>query len=78
MKKGDKNKNNFSREQRNKYVWDNGNRCPHCNMWNKLIAIGPVQVSNTLKIDKTSVRLKIRCLNCNREWNDKFSLYDIE
>lgn len=64
--------NKLSREQKNKYVRDNGVRCPYCNTYYKLMVKGVTQT------DGINACQDVRCIHCGKEWRDIFVLCDIE
>lgn len=62
---------NLTAEQKQKYLDCGGNHCPYCESSN-------IEGLTTIETDSNYASQTIMCLECNQEWDDIYTLTDIE
>lgn len=73
----------LAQEQRDKYIRDQGSRCPYCNT-SGLIARGTIKVElitrDAVQVNEDNLApcQNVHCQHCNRRWVDVFGLCDIK
>jgi len=60
----------LTRIKKKKYLAECGNKCPYCRSANI--------VGHRTQTDSSSAWQKVTCSDCGKEWNDVYTLVDIE
>ena len=64
------NMSNLTEEQKQEYINTSFTKCPFCK--------SDQTEGSSINIDSNSAWQKITCLHCDKQWNDIYTLTDIE